>query len=328
MAFYAVNSKDSTYAADVYLQNSDGQKMGNTYTMRRHSDEFSIGPAGHGVGYIEARFTNNRNILITNSSAAGEQEFNGPGSVLKVEAREMGDTSLNIAAYRQKGDTEPVFQTTVNITVAFSVNEYLNDNAKNASIKKIFIEDERSALILDYGAELPFGKNASDPGELKYLNLMFGNASQDITNTTSSAIQADWLSNNEDIIEIDKTMKGDDNVVRGGIRATGAGRTTLSVSWRDDTTTRQDTIVVYVRPRITNQSNENIGTNSSGIDDGTGGGTPDSVYQVENGAIINVSVKFENNQLDAISDKLAWVIAKKKDDKDISCKGFPWKCYG
>lgn len=320
MAFYAVNSKDSTYAADVYLQNSDGQKMGNTYTMRRHSDEFSIGPAGHGVGYIEARFTNNRNILITNSNAAGEQEFNGPGSVLKVEAREMGDTSLNIAAYRQKGDTEPVFQTTVNITVAFSVNEYLNDNAKNASIKKIFIEDERSALILDYGAELPFGKNASDPGELKYLNLMFGNASQDITNTTSSAIQADWLSNNEDIIEIDKTMKGDDNVVRGGIRATGAGRTTLSVSWRDDTTTRQDTIVVYVRPRITNQSNENIGTNSSGIDDGTGGGTPDSVYQVENGAIINVSVKFENNQLDAISDKLAWVIAKKEGTKTYLVK--------
>ena len=49
MAFYAVNSKDSTYAADVYLQNSDGQKMGNTYTMRRHSDEFSIVPAGNCV---------------------------------------------------------------------------------------------------------------------------------------------------------------------------------------------------------------------------------------------------------------------------------------
>lgn len=319
MALYAINNKDDVYAADVYLQNSDGQKMGTSYTMRRHNDEFSIAPAGHGVGYIEARFSNNRNILITNSGT-GQQEFNGLGSVLKVEAKEMGEVSLSISAYANKGDTTPIFQTTINITVAFSVNEYLNDNAEGASIKKIFVEDERSSIILDYGAELPFGKNASDPKEQKYLNLIFGNASQDTTNTSSSAIQADWLSNNEDIIEIDKTMEGEDGIVRGGIRATGAGRTTLSVSWRDDTTTRQDTIVVYVRPEVTDQGGTNIGTNSSGIDDGSGGSTPDSVYQVDNGAIINVSVKFEHNQLDAISDKLAWVIAKKEGTKTYLVK--------
>lgn len=319
MALYAINNKDDVYAADVYLQNSDGQKMGTSYTMRRHNDEFSIAPAGHGVGYIEARFSNNRNILITNSGT-GQQEFNGLGSVLKVEAKEMGEVSLSISAYANKGDTTPIFQTTINITVAFSVNEYLNDNAEGASIKKIFVEDERSSIILDYGAELPFGKNASDPKEQKYLNLIFGNASQDTTNTSSSAIQADWLSNNEDIIEVDKTMKGEDGIVRGGIRATGAGRTTLSVSWRDDTTTRQDTIVVYVRPEVTDQSGTNIGTNSSGVDDGSGGSTPDSVYQVDNGAIINVSVKFEHNQLDAISDKLAWVIAKKEGTKTYLVK--------
>lgn len=319
MALYAINNKDDVYAADVYLQNSDGQKMGTSYTMRRHNDEFSIAPAGHGVGYIEARFSNNRNILITNSGT-GQQEFNGLGSVLKVEAKEMGEVSLSISAYANKGDTTPIFQTTINITVAFSVNEYLNDNAEGASIKKIFVEDERSSIILDYGAKLPFGKNASDPKEQKYLNLIFGNASQDTTNTSSSAIQADWLSNNEDIIEVDKTMEGEDGIVRGGIRATGAGRTTLSVSWRDDTTTRQDTIVVYVRPEVTDQSGTNIGTNSSGVDDGSGGSTPDSVYQVDNGAIINVSVKFEHNQLDAISDKLAWVIAKKEGTKTYLVK--------
>jgi len=319
MAFYAVDSKDDVHAADVYLQNSDGQKMGTSYTMRRHNDEFSIAPAGHGVGYIDAKFSNNRNILITNSGT-GQQEYKGIGSVLKVEAREMGETALDISGYAAQGDTTPIFQAHINITVAFSVNEYLNDNAKGAAIKKIFIEDERSAIILDYGAELPFGKNASVQEEQKYLNLIFGNASQDTTNTTSSAIQADWLSNNEDVIEVDKTMKGEDGSTRGGIRATGAGRTTLSVSWRDDTTTRQDTIVVYVRPKITDQSGKPIGTNSSGIDDGAGENTPDSVYQVDNGAIINVSVKFEHNQLDAISDKLAWVIAKKEGTKTYLVK--------
>jgi len=240
--------------------------------------------------------------------------------VLKVEAREMGETALDISGYAAQGDTTPIFQAHINITVAFSVNEYLNDNAEGASIAKIFVEDERRAIILDYGAELPFGKNASVQEEQKYLNLIFGNASQDTTNTTSSAIQADWLSNNEDVIEVDKTMKGEDGSTRGGIRATGAGRTTLSVSWRDDTTTRQDTIVVYVRPKITDQSGKPIGTNSSGIDDGAGENTPDSVYQVDNGAIINVSVKFEHNQLDAISDKLACVIAKKEGTKTYLVK--------
>lgn len=323
MAVYSFKDKDDTRAAEVYLQNSDGQKMGNTYTMRRHNDTFSMAPAGHGVGYIVAEFSNERNIAITNTGATDNgTKFSGAASALQVEAKAMGEVSLSIAAYAgpPSADSKALFESTIQITVAFSVNEYLNDNAKGAYIKKIFPEDERSAIILDPGAELPFGKNASLPEEQKYLNLIFGNASQDVTNTTASAVQADWISGNEDIIEVDKMMKAKDKdgkeTVRGGIKAIGAGHTTLSVSWRDDTTTHQDTIEVYVRPEITNSAGENIGTNSSGIDDGTGTSTPpDSLCKVDSGEIIKVSVQFEKNQLDAISDKLAWVIAKKEGTK-------------
>lgn len=316
MALHSFREKDNTRAADVYLQNSDGQQIGGTYTMRRHSDTFSFAPAGHGVGYIIASLSNNRNMAITNPGATNNgTEYRGASSALQVEAKDMGELSLSISAYASPSDTaNPLFEATIQITVAFSVNEYLNDNAKGAYIKKIFLEDERSAIILDPGATLPFGKNASVPEEQKYLNLIFGNASQDITNTTSSAIQADWTSGNDDIVTVDRMMTAQDKdgneTVRGGIRAVGAGHTTLSVSWRDDTTTRQDTIEVYVRPEITNSGGENIGTNSSGVDDSTG--PADSIYQVDNGDIIKVSVQFENNQLDAISDKLAWVIAKKE----------------
>ncbi|MFG6394207.1 MAG: Ig-like domain-containing protein [Lachnospiraceae bacterium] len=322
MAVHSFRNKDDTRAADVYLQNSDGQQIGGTYTMRRHNDTFSMAPAGHGVGYIKASLSNDRNMAITNPGATNNGTvFEGAASALQVEAKDMGELSLSISAYATNptSDTKPLFEATIQITVAFSVNEYLNDNAKGAYIRKIFLENERSAIILDPEAELPFGKNASVPEEQKYLNLIFGNASQDTTNTTSSAIQADWVSGNEDIIEVDRMMTAKDKdgneTVRGGIRAVGAGRTTLSVSWRDDTTTRQDTIEVYVRPKITDSGGQNIGTNSSGIDDGTGTGTPDSLYQVNNGDIIKVSVQFEHNQLDAISDKLAWVIAKKEGTK-------------
>lgn len=321
IAFMAINSfrdKENIHAAEVYLQNSDGQKIGNTYTMRRHNDTFSMAPAGHGVGYIKAMLSNDRNLRITNAGATdGGKVFNGPFSSLQMEAKEMGDVSLSISAYANEGDANqsrnPLYEETILITVAFSVNEYLNDNAEGASIRKIFIEDERSGIILDYGAELPFGQKASEPAEQKYLNLTFGNASQAITDGAIQAT-ADWMSGNEDIIEVDRTMTGKDgdNTVRGGIRAVGAGHTTLSVSWRDDTTTYQDTIDVYVRPKITD-GDRDIGTNSSGVDDGTG--SADSLHEARNGDIIGVSVKFEHNQLDAISDKLVWVIAKKEGTK-------------
>lgn len=319
MAMHSFKNKDDTHAAEVYLQNSDGQKLGGTYTMRRHSDEFSFAPAGHGVTYIIASLTNNTVLQLANSSNVTNngQYFRGPAESLKIEAKMPGEVALNIVAYANEEAANQgrnsLFDATINITVASSINEYLNDNAENASITKIFVEDERRAIVLDYGAELPFGQKASDPAEQKYLNLTFGNASQAITN---SAIQAaaDWMSGNEDIIEIDKMMKGKDgdDTVRGGIRAVGAGHTTLSVSWRDDTITRQDTIDVYVRPKITD-GDRDIGTNSSGVDDGTG--SSDSLHEARNGDIIGVSVKFEHNQLDAISDKLVWVIAKKEGTK-------------
>ena len=319
MAMHSFKNKDDTHAAEeVYLQNSDGQKLDGTYTMRRHSDEFSFAPAGHGVTYIEADLTNNKVLKLANSNGVtdGGQHFKGAAESLKIEAQEPGEVALNIVAYTAAGGKER-YRETINITVASSINEYLNDNAEGASITKIFVEDERRAIILDYGATLPFGKNAADPVEQKYLNLTFGNASQDITGTTSGAIvAADWMSGNEDIIEVDKMMtgKGGDNTVRGGIRAVGAGHTTLSVSWRDETITRQDTIDVYVRPKITD-GDRDIGTNSSGVDDGAGTGSTDSLHEAQNGDIIGVSVKFEHNQLDAISDKIVWVIAKKEGTK-------------
>ena len=319
IAVYALNNKDDVYAADYYLQNGDGQKIGSNYVMRRHSDTFSVvSPNVDDVKYISVRLSGNDRLKISSglsNSATDELLYTGARSNFGVEAVDMGDVGLDIVAYDGLNGKQ-LYSEHINITVAFSVNEYLSQASKDKGlIKKIFSEDERSAIILEPDAELAFGKDASDVNEQKYLNLLFGNASRLSTTTSSGAVQAataEWISGNPDVVEIDDSMEDG----RGGIKAIGAGRTTLSVSWRNDGITHQDTIAVYVRPKITDESGTNIGVNSTGSD--LDSNTPSSSYhQVNNGAVMRVSVQFENNQLDAISDKLVWVIAKNVGIKTV-----------
>ena len=315
MAFYAFNNKDNVYAADAYLQNSDGQEIKGNYILRRHEDIFSVVSTGAGnAAYMEVTFSNNTKLAVKNTNllqpvpGSGDLTYAGPVTRMELKALDMGDVNVTVRAYDAKGGTL-LLEQNILITVAFSINEYISLDARDkAAIKKIFISDERSALILEPEQELCFGKNASEVSEQKYLNLTFGNASQIVS---GGAMRAEWFSDNEDVVSVDYNMS-DNGEVRGGVVAEGAGHTTLSVSWLDGTTTRQDTIDVYVRPKLT-KGDENIGSNSNLGD--VGGGS--SLFEVENGDHIGVSVKIEKNQLDSVSDKITWVIAKSEGTDTI-----------
>lgn len=315
MAFYAVNSKDNVYAADAYLQNSDGQEIKGNYILRRHEDIFSVVSTGAGnAGYMEVTFSNNTKLAVKNTTllqpvdGSGNLSYAGPVTRMELKALDMGDVNVTVRAYDTKGGTL-LLEQNILITVAFSINEYISLDARDkASIKRIFISDERSALILEPEQKLCFGKNASEVSEQKYLNLTFGNASQIVS---GGAMRAEWFSDNEDVVSVDYNMS-DNGEVRGGVVAEGAGHTTLSVSWLDGTTTRQDTIDVYVRPKLT-KDDENIGSNANLGD--IGGAS--SLFEVENGDHIGVSVKIEKNQLDSVSDKITWVIAKSEGTDTI-----------
>jgi len=290
---YAYVAKDKSHAAATYYVSSgDGTVVKDGYVMRRKSDTFSILPAD--VSNVE--WTLSRTGILNLSSSSGR--------AINVVAENMGDVMLTVKAKNASGDE--VLNESYKITVAFAINEYIGDVPTGAttgpaikegvSIKRIFDTDDKYSIVMEPDGKVAFGESAED--EPYHLNLNFGSAK---SNTV------DWTSGNDDVVAIDEDLNGDGSGIKG-IRAVGAGTTSLSVTWRDATQTHEASIQVYVRPRITLEDKD-IGTNASG--------GSDDVIEISNGDKIGVSVKFQANQLVSISDKLVWVISKTVDTRTI-----------
>ena len=308
MALYSFREKDDVHAADYELRNKNGQTVGTSYTMRIRNDTFTVFPAETNRYFIRVTLTDKEKVKITNTTNLRPSEngyvYEGNAGRIEIEALNRGDLSMQVEVYKSSSDTNnALYSENIAINVAFSINEYISSSVKSkASINKIFPTDERSAIILEPDAELCFGMDAADKSERGYLNLTFGNASRA---TSSGAISmsdaAEWESGNNDIISVDYTMKGEDGKVRGGIKAEGAGRTTLSVKWRQGTMEFRDEIEVYVRPKITDENGEKI----------------DTSQPLDNGTIIRPSVKFEDHPIESIAVKLVWAILKPEGERTV-----------
>lgn len=73
------------------------------------------------------------------------------------------------------------------IDVVFSINEYLTGGSTSGVyMEKIYAEDERKALYMNYNSTLSLGDSSADSTHLK---LVFGNA-----------LNADWSSSNVDVV--------------------------------------------------------------------------------------------------------------------------------
>lgn len=310
IAFMAINSfrnKDDVHAADYELRNRNGQVVGSSYTMRIRNDTFTVYPTATNGYYIRVTLTDKEKVRITNTNSLrpdGEgYTYEGLSGRIEIEALSRGELSMLVDVYEPQDRTRPVYSENIAINVAFSINEYIGQSAHGiADINKIFPTDERSAIILEPDAELCFGMDAAEESERGYLNLTFGNASR-ITSSGAISISeaAEWESGNNDIISVDYNMKDEQGRERGGIKAEGAGHTTLSVRWRQGTMEFRDEIKVYVRPKITGENGESI----------------DTSQPLDNGTIIRPSVKFEDHPLESISDKLVWVIAKPEGEGSV-----------
>lgn len=244
------------------------------------------------------------------TSISGDLKGNG----FSVTAITRGSVSLTITITDTSGAV--ILDGTYHITVAFSINEQLvpSDNVEMTRLfnteDKSDAKNNRKALIMTYttktdasgsvydATSLEFGSSATDSTQMNKLNLTFGDATIDTKNL-------EWHSGNEDIISIESSI-GDGG---GGIVARGAGRTTLSVTYVEDTVTYQDEIYVFVRPEI-KIDGDNVGTD----DDKADGSNP---LQVTNGTKISVSVKSVANELVGIADKLVWVIAKSDGETSV-----------
>lgn len=305
-AVYSFVQRDKAYAADdieYYLQDGDGyeipQMSAGTYTMRKRKDTFSI-PATNDLK-INVKSSNKDVLYIPNEDITGNS--------FEVEAKQMGEVTLTVTVTDSGSNAQILYNASYHIIVAFSISEQLTSENSKIRMARLFPDDDRKVLIMDYDennngekTSIAFGHDAGNPEERKYLNLTFGEAI--IGDARENSTQAvEWSSGNEDIISIDPTLKLDkEDKARGGIVAEGAGRTTLSVTWQENSVTYQDEIYVFVRPRIM-VDGENVGTDADNNTDG-------KPQDITNGTKIDVSVKSDINQTVPIADKLAWVISK------------------
>lgn len=266
--------QDVSQAAGPYtFTNSNGDQVpaGGTMELRRATDVLTI-TSGLETGDTCKWSSTDESILKVDDT--GKVEVQG----------RVGNVLLNVRITHADG-TEEVIALTV--SVVFSINEYLSNNApRGVTMERIKPDDPRKALVMDYGKTIEFGSSAKlEPDK---LNLIFGSA------VDAAAV---WKSSNNDVFMINNSSS------RPSITAMGAGVATLSVEYTDGTLDYSDSILVYVRPQITDPLQ-----NDKVIAGETGQLTQTQPFN--NGDKMGVTVSFDSNPLENVGDKLVWVISK------------------
>ena len=284
---FAYARKDKTYAADPYylIKDSEGNTVDDSYTMRRSNDTFIIDTDDSSVVSYEWTIANTNVVEVVNGSSSTE----GTGKQVDLHVKKPGSVMLRVLLKDSAGNT--IKTMTPSISVAFSINEYIDPNS-GAQMVRIFDDDERKSLVMLYNKPIELGKDASsEPGK---LNLNYGAADDERTT---------WTSSNKDVVDINTTTKT--------VSPIGAGHATLTVSYTESDHEYHDTINVYVRPQIKDGNNTIINYDLEDY-----GGYFKTV-NMRNNDLLNVSVNFGTNPLEAISDKLVWVITKGEGENEV-----------
>ncbi len=284
---FAYARKDKTYAADPYylIKDSEGNTVDDSYTMRRSNDTFIIDTDDSSVVSYEWTIANTNVVEVVNGSSSTE----GTGKQVDLHVKKPGSVMLRVLLKDSAGNT--IKTMTPSISVAFSINEYIDPNS-GAQMVRIFDDDERKSLVMLYNKPIELGKDASsEPGK---LNLNYGAADDERTT---------WTSSNKDVVDINTTTKT--------VSPIGAGHATLTVSYTESDHEYHDTINVYVRPQIKDGNNTIINYDLEDY-----GGYFETV-NMRNNDLLNVSVNFGTNPLEAISDKLVWVITKGEGENEV-----------
>lgn len=281
-----IEAADETLTGWTF-QNDAGTTIdaGGSFTTRRSREQYRLyKPKDSSYNNITYKWHSaNTNIMQIES---GE---NTATPMLKVN-KETGKVAITVdVTWENEAGEKKSTTLSMTVEVLFSINEYLNETAKNAGSQmiRIYNKDSRNALVMEYGAVLKIGNETSDDS---YLKLIFGNG-QD----------ASWTSSNEDVIK----YPADGN--NKAIQAVGAGTAKLTVTYNyGGGVTLTDTIDVYVRPQITSAKD-----NKALVGGMTGDHTnPAGSVTVENNDKINVSIMDTWHPEFAIADKLVWVISK------------------
>ncbi len=271
--FMGYENRKSSHAAEYIIRDSEGNEVSGSYELRRAVETFYLD--GFASGDQVKWSSLNTEILSVNAATANT-------STVEVTVNSIGAVALRAVVTHTDG-TEETF--TASINVQFSINEFLNNNTP-VKINRVLPNDSRRSIVMNYNDILYLGKSAKT--ERDRLNLIFGDATD---------VNAVWSTANSDIIRLNNSNDG------SLIKAVGAGRTDLTVTYRDGIHEYTDTIKVYVRPEIRKDDDKGavIGTDSTPV-------------LMENGDKIWVSALYATNPLEGILDKVTWVIVKRSGE--------------
>ncbi len=283
---FAVKAHFTTKAADkpVYkITDDENRDVKSSMSVRRVTSKISVtGATSEKTTYTWKSL--NDSILVL--GADKKDTFTGSGLTNEVDVtvKKTGTVALQLTI--KNNDTGDVQSFSISVTVIFSINEYMSDNAVKAKMGRIYSTDDRKSLIMDSETELEFGKSAVD--ETSKLNMIFGDATDE---------RASWSTSNPDVIDITR-----DGTKNKSVKAVGPGRATLSVTYTDGTSEFKDSITVYVRPKVYyKESTSAAGTEVTNSETGV---------NISNGEYIDCKAVFVANPLEAINNKLIWVISK------------------
>lgn len=278
-AYFAMKNAGQVKAAEYTFTDSSGNQIssGGRFTMRRTRDTYAL----LGVQSTDTCTWQSMNtgiVEIENADASGSKV----GSSVVLIAKAVGEVTITVNVEHADGTSDVV---TMTLDVVFSINEYLT-GVSGVRLEKLYPEDERKSLIMNYGSSVNIGSSSDGSN---FLKLIFGNGKE-----------ADWVCSNTDVIRY--------NAVTHVLQAVGAGPATLTVTWTEGTNSYTDTINVYVRPQILSQDGNTI----------LAGGTSDSgSVEVKDGDMIQLTVESVDKPQIEISDKISWVISKGDGEQSV-----------
>ncbi len=273
--FFTLREHQNVKAAEYTFLDSSGNEIssGGQMIMRRSTDTFTItGVQSTDTCVWESM---NTNIIEIQNAGVGDDDNKWEGTFATLRAKTTGTVAIAVTV-THADDTTDVLN--MSIDVVFSVNEYL-EGVHGVKMEKLWHDDERKSLIMDYGSTVVIGN--ADSGN-DHLKLVFGDGEK-----------ATWVSSNTDVIRYNSSTKK--------LQAVGAGPARLTVTWMEGTQSFTDTIDVYVRPQILS---EDGGTILAGSDD-----SPNTA-EVKDGDKVQITVENDANPQIGAADKLVWVISK------------------
>ena len=271
--YMGYENRKASHAAEYIIMDSEGTEVSGEYELRRAVDTFFV--SGTAPGDKLQWSSLNTEILSVNAATA-------TSPTVEVSVNTIGKVALRLEITHSDGTVEAF---SISINVVFSINEFLNNDTP-VKITRVMPNDARRSIVMNYGDTLYLGSNAKT--ERDRLNLIFGDATD---------VNAVWESDNADVVRFNSTA---DSPL---LRAVGAGKTKIRVTYREGTHEYNDELTVYVRPEIRkdDESGEILGEDSG-------------IVTMEDGDRIWVSALYASNPLEGILDKVTWVIAKRSGE--------------